>query len=133
MTGYAVEHDSYNLSLLKKNSPSQATLSKKYRSHFEIIAAILAATKYDSGDKYALMKRTGINYAQLKKYLASITKIGFIEVRVRGQQILYGATERGVEFLKQYYILLGMLMNTYSLDEQSRSVCQTVIAPFKKS
>lgn len=133
MADYMLEHDSYNLSLLKKNSPCQSTLSKKYRSHFEIIAAILDATKYDSGDKYSLMKRTGINYAQLKKYLASITKIGFIEIRMIGQRILYAATERGLEFLKQYYLLLGMLMNTYSLEEQSRSVCQTAYAPFKKS
>jgi predicted transcriptional regulator len=133
MANYTVEHESYNLSLLKKSSPYQLTLSKKYRSHFEIIAAILDATKYDSGDRYSLMKRTGINYAQLKKYLASITKIGFIEVRMRGQQIQYCATERGLDFLRQYYILLGMLMNTYGLGERDQSVCQAAFASFKKS
>ena len=133
MADFTVEHDSYNLSLLKKNSPCQLTLSKKYRSHFEIIAEILDAIKYGSGDKYSLMKRTGINYAQLKKYLASIAKIGFVEVRVRGQQILYCETERGLEFLKQYYVLLGMLINTYALTEQNQSIYQTAYAKVGRS
>jgi predicted transcriptional regulator len=133
MADFTVGHDSYNLSLLKKSSPCQLTLSKKYRSHFEIIAEILDALKYDTGDKYSLMKRTGINYAQLKKYLTSITKIGFVEIRMRGQQILYCATDRGQEFLRQYYVLLGMLINTYTLGEQHQSIYQTAYAPLKKS
>jgi predicted transcriptional regulator len=132
MADYTVGHDLCTLSVRKKDNLYQLPFSKKYRSHFEIIAAILEATKYDSGDRYSLMKRTGINYAQLKKYLGSTTKIGFIEVRMEGRQILYRATDRGLEFLKQYYVLLGMLMNTYLLSEQGQSICQTVYTPFKK-
>lgn len=132
MANYTLEHDSYDVSLRKKYNLSDLPFSKKYRSHFEIIASILDAARYSSGDRYFLMKRTSINYAQLKKYLESLAKIGFIEVQMRGSQIAYCATQKGLDFLRQYYVLLGMLMNAYTLGKQGQAVCQTAYVAFNK-
>jgi predicted transcriptional regulator len=132
MASYAVEPDSCDSPLRKKYDHCELPLSKKYRSHFEIAASILDAAKYDSRDRYFLMKRTSINYAQLKKYLESLAKIGFIEVQMRGGQMLYCSTQRGLEFLRQYYVLLGMLMNAYALGKQGQAVYQTAYATLNK-
>ena len=89
---------------------------KKNRSHFEIIASILEAIK-DNGtvlSGYSLMKHAGINSAQLKEYLESLTEIGFIETDTKENRILYRASEKGLDFLGQYYILVGMLSSTYA-------------------
>ena len=132
MVEYTVEHNQCELLLRKKYNLCQLPLSKKYRSHFEIIASILEAAKCSSGDRYFLMKHTSANYAQLKKYLESLNRLGFIEIRMRDQQILYCATEKGLEFLKQYYILLGMLTNPYAPSRQGQLIYQTAYAAFKK-
>ncbi len=132
MANYTLEHDPYDVSLRKKYNLSELPFSKKYRSHFEIIASILDAAKYDSGDRYFLMKRTSVNYAQLKKYLESLAKIGFIEVQMRGSQMAYCATQKGLEFLRQYYVLLGMLMNAYTLGKEGRVIYQTACTAFSK-
>jgi predicted transcriptional regulator len=125
MATYTLEHDSCDLSLRKKYNLCELPFSKKYRSHFEIIASILDATKYNSTDRYFLMKRTSINYAQLNKYLESLTNIGFIEVQMKDGQMAYSTTQKGLEFLKQYYVLLGTLMNAYTLGKQGRAIYQT--------
>lgn len=132
MANWIADYASSDSSLRRKYNLCQLPLSKKYRSHFEIIASILDVTRCDSGDRYFLMKHTGVNYAQLKKYLGSLAKIGFIEVRMRGQQMLYCATEKGLAFLRQYYVLLGMLTNTYALSEQGQLLYQVAHAALKK-
>jgi len=88
-------------------------LQKKYRSQMEIIALILEAAGSDGAALYSLMKRTSINYAQLKKYLPSLIEIGFIEAEVGDGKISFRASERGLAFLKQYNILRDMLLSTY--------------------
>lgn len=132
MANCTVGYDSLDSPLRKTYNLCQLPLSKKYRSHFEIMATILDVAKCGSGDRYFLMKRTGINYAQLKKYLGSLTKIGFIEIRMRGQQMLYCATEKGVAFLRQYYVLLAMLTNVYAPGEQSQIIYQAQHTALKK-
>jgi predicted transcriptional regulator len=133
VANYTLGHDSCDLVLRKKYHLCDLPFSKKYRSHFEIIASILDAAKFNDGDRYFLMKRTSVNYAQLKKYLDTLTKIGFIEVRMRDQQILYCATNKGLEFLNQYYVLIGMLVSTYELSRQGQLIYQAAQAAFKKS
>ena len=88
-------------------------LQKKYRSQMEIIALILEAAGSNGAALYSLMKRTSINYAQLKKYLPSLIKIGFIEAEVGDGKISFRASERGLAFLRQYNILRDMLLSTY--------------------
>jgi predicted transcriptional regulator len=133
VANYTLRHDSCDLVLRKKYHLCDLPFSKKYRSHFEIIASILDATKFNDGDRYFLMKRTSVNYAQLNKYLEILTKIGFIEVRMRDQQILYCATNKGLEFLNQYCVLIGMLVSTYELSRRSQLIYQVAQATFKKS
>jgi predicted transcriptional regulator len=85
-------------------------LHKKYRSHFEIIGLVLEAVKADSATPFSIMKHASVNCAQLKKYLKSLTEIGFLEVEIQKCKIFYRASEEGLEFLRQYYILLEMLL-----------------------
>jgi len=85
-------------------------LHKKYRSHFEIIGLVLEAVKADSATPFSIMKHVSINCMQLKKYLRSLTEMGFLEVEIKKSRIFYRATKEGLEFLKQYYLLLGMLL-----------------------
>jgi predicted transcriptional regulator len=132
MAAYTVTRDSSDSSLLGTKDVWQLPASKKYRSHFEIIASILDVARNNSGDKYFLMKHTSVNYAQLKKYLGFLTRTRFIEVEMRGQRIQYCATERGLAFLKQYRILLGMLADTYAVGDQGQLVYQPTCAPTRK-
>lgn len=89
------------------------SLQKKYRSQMEIIALILEAAGSNGAGLYSLMKRTSINYAQLKKYLPSLTKIGFLEAEIREGKISFRVSERGFAFLRQYNILRDMLLSAY--------------------
>ena len=85
---------------------------KKNRSHFEIIASMLEVVKDKCTSKYSLMKHTGTNFVELKKYLESLTEMGFIEADIKNGQVLYRASDRGIDFLRHYYSLLGMMVST---------------------
>jgi predicted transcriptional regulator len=82
---------------------------KKYRNQMEVIASILEAAE-GGATLYFLTKRTGINYAQLKKYLPSLTKLGFMETEIKEGKVSFKISERGLAFLKQYDILRDMLL-----------------------
>jgi predicted transcriptional regulator len=124
MAAYTVTRDSSDSFLLGTNDVWQLPASKKYRSHFEIMASILDVARSNSGDRYFLMKRSSVNYAQLKKYLGFLTRIRFIEVEMRERRIRYCATEKGLAFLKQYHILLGMLADAHAPEDQAQLVYQ---------
>jgi predicted transcriptional regulator len=85
-------------------------LHKKYRSHFEIIASMLEAVKSNEASLSYLWKHTNSNCAQLKKYLGWLTERGFINMSIVRGQVLYRANEKGMEFLRQYHLLLSMLL-----------------------
>jgi predicted transcriptional regulator len=99
-------------------------LQKKYRSQMEIIALILEAAGSNGAALYSIMKRTGINYAQLKKYLPSLTKIGFMEAEIREGKVSFRISERGIAFLRQYNILRDMLLSAYMGSEQFNAICE---------
>jgi predicted transcriptional regulator len=85
-------------------------LHKKYRSHFEIIGLVLEAVKASSATPFSIMTHARINCMQVKKYLVSLTEIGFLEVEIRRSRIFYRASKEGLDFLRQYYVLLEMLL-----------------------
>ena len=90
---------------------------KKNRSHFEIIASVLEAVKSKDMALYHLMKHTGSNYAELRKYLESLAEIGFIETDEKEDRVMYRASERGLDFLRQYHVLLHMLLDTSDYED----------------
>ena len=94
----------------KYNLSSLQPLHKKYRSHFEIIGLVLEAVKAESATPFSIMKHASVNFMQLKKYLKSLTEIGFLEVEIRRSTIFYRASKEGLEFLRQYYTLIEMLL-----------------------
>jgi len=98
----------------------------KYRSNIELIGLILEAVKNNDITRYPLMRYTSINYSQLKKYLGRLTEIGFIETHKKDDQVLYRASEKGLDFLRQYYVLLGTLLNAYTRSKSPEAICQEV-------
>jgi len=110
-----LEMGSLYYSLLhKKRNLCGLTLRKKYRSHFELIALMLEAAKDSDVTRFSILKRAGTNCKELTKYLQTLAEIGFVEMTIRKDQILYRASETGLDFLRQYYVLFGMLMNASS-------------------
>jgi predicted transcriptional regulator len=96
----------------KKYNLCGLPLHKKYRGHFEIIALVLEAVKADSATRFSIMKQAGINCAQLKKYLKSLTEMGFVVMELKGNKESYRASDEGLEFLRHYHVLLGMLLTS---------------------
>jgi predicted transcriptional regulator len=97
-------------------------LHKKYRGHFEIIALLLEAVKDNGATRFSIMKHANTNYNQLKKYLRSLTEIGFIEMDKKEGQCLYRTSEKGLDFLRQYYVLLGMLLSAFARNKSASIV-----------
>lgn len=98
------------------------SLDKKYRSHLEIVGLILDVIKYNDVARYYLMKYTGINYSQLKKYLDLLGKIGFIDLSIKDGKILYKASGKGLAFLRQYNVLRDMLLSASSQNKPANMV-----------
>lgn len=95
-----------------KNRPYSWAFHKKYRSHFEIIALMLEAAKDSGSAKFSIMRHSSVNCKQLNKYLKSLVQMGFLEIEIRRSQILYRASEKGLEFLRHYYVLQSMLLTS---------------------
>lgn len=110
METYIVDHNLPYLPLRTKYRTCGFPLGKKYRSHFEIIALMVEAVKDGDQAKFSIMKHASINCGQLNKFLASLIEMGFIEQYSTNDKILYRASERGLAFLRQYYVLLSMFL-----------------------
>lgn len=84
---------------------------RRYRGYFDIIALVLEAGKDYGASRFSIMKSAGINCNQLRKYLETLIEIGFVEV-FRGQnRSMYRTSDKGLDFLKQYHALLGLLLS----------------------
>ena len=110
MENYIVDRDLSYLPLQKKYLLCGFPLGKKYRSHFEIIALMVEAVKDGGQAKFSIMKHASINCGQANKFLNSLIEMGFIEQHVAEGRPFYRASERGLAFLRQYYVLLSMLL-----------------------
>ena len=111
-------------------------LHKKYRSYFEIVALMLEATKESDTTRYLIMKRAGVNCKEARKYSQSLVEIGFIEVCVEEGRMLYKASEKGLDFLRQYYVLLGLLLNNCASKDAtsvSRRPGPQILAPLQSN
>jgi predicted transcriptional regulator len=123
MANYTKEVGVCYLPLHKKYRTSVfLNLDKKYRSHFEIVALLLEAVKDNCATRFSIMKHAGINCAQLRKYLQSLTQIGFIDMQIRGNRVLYSTSVKGLDFLRQYHILLGMLLDAHTRNELATAI-----------
>jgi predicted transcriptional regulator len=96
----------------KRNNLSSMALGKKYRSHFEITALMLEIIRANGATRFFIMERSGINCAQLKKYLESLVETGLVDTGMEDGRIIYRASSKGLEFLRHYYVLLEMLLST---------------------
>jgi len=80
---------------------------------------MLEAVKGNGATPFSIMKHASMNGAQLKKYLESLTEMDFIEMEVKDGRVLYRTSEKGLDFLRQYYVLLEMLLNAYAPNKQT--------------
>lgn len=104
-------------------------IGKKYRSHFEIIALIVEAVKDGTQAKFSIMKYANVNSGQFNKFLNSLVEMGFIERYLTDGRPLYRASARGQSFLRQYYILLSMLMTSESNTRHLPVMYETGVRP----
>jgi predicted transcriptional regulator len=84
---------------------------KKYRSQFEIMASMLEAARDNGATRFSIMKFSDVNFVKVKEYLDFLTDMGLIDEDGNDGQILYTASEKGLEYLRQYYVLLGILLS----------------------
>jgi predicted transcriptional regulator len=82
------------------------------------MALILEAAKGEGASLSYAIKYAGTNYMQFKKYLVSLVEMGYVDVNTKKGQVLYRASEKGLAFLKQYYVLLGMLLGACKEDNR---------------
>jgi predicted transcriptional regulator len=116
----------------KKYNSCRLPLHKKYRSNFEIIGLVLEAVKDNGTTRFFIMKYANINCAQLKKYLQALIDIGFIQADMKEGRVAYRSTEKGVEFLRQYYVLLGMLLSASTRNNPTSIVYEKEFDPFNR-
>ena len=110
MEDYAIDHDLSCLPLQNRYRLCGFPLGKKYRSHFEIIALMVEAVKDGGQARFSIMKHASINCGQLNRFLNSLIEMGFIWEDVKDGRVMYRASERGIDFLRQYYVLLSMFL-----------------------
>ncbi len=70
---------------------------------------MLEAMKENGASRFFIMKHTKTNSAQLNRYLKSLIEIGFTETTLKNGRFLYVTSEKGLAFLRQYYVLQEML------------------------
>jgi len=127
LASYRTEVELHSLPLNSKYRTSNLLgLNKKYRSHFEIVALMLEAMKGSGATRFSVMKHTSVNSAQLRKYLKCLAEIEFIDMDTRQGQVFYKASTKGLDFLRQYYVLLGMLVNAWTRNEPYAAIYQEV-------
>lgn len=82
-------------------------MTKKMRSHLEILAEMVYNTKYSIG-VCRLMEDTNIEYKRLKKYVEEALRSGFIEAVSRRK---YRATKKGLKFYETVQQAKDMLVD----------------------
>jgi predicted transcriptional regulator len=93
---------------------------------------MLEAVKDNSTARFSIMKHADINSAQLKKYLQALIDIGFIQADIKEGQVAYRATEKGLDFLRQYYVLLGILLSVSTRNKSTSIVHETEYDAFNR-
>jgi predicted transcriptional regulator len=124
MATYPVSRTIPFLASRKKYNLSMLPLGRKYRSNFEIIALILEAAKDGGEGRFAIMRHASVNCSQLEKFLNSLIEMSFIEVYAREGRIRCRATEKGLAFLREYYVLLSMLMAEPTQNNIPNIICE---------
>ncbi|MGB9740964.1 MAG: winged helix-turn-helix domain-containing protein [Candidatus Bathyarchaeia archaeon] len=101
--------------------PSLLQKCKKYRGHFEIITLILKAARNRYVTRFSIAKYAKVNYVQLKKYLRFLVETRFIKVHLIDGRLFYTTSVEGVNFLKQYDILLDMFSNVQRANDSLKT------------
>ena len=122
MEKYIVDRSVSFIPLQKRYRLCGFPFGKKYRSHFEIIALIVEAVKDTGQPKFSIMKHASINCGQADKFLGSLAQMGFVVQYTMGGRPMFRASERGLVFLRQYYVLLGMFL----MSEEAKQPAITV-------
>jgi predicted transcriptional regulator len=95
---------------LKNGSAPEADFRFKNRSGLEILASIISAA-VGGARKTHVMYRANLSHSQLQRYLAFLESRGLVRTveSLAANAPLYEATERGMQFLRDYEALRGYL------------------------
>ena len=102
-----------------------SVFGKKYRSSFEVVAAILEVAA-DGVNRFTIACRLNTNYMQLQRYLSYLVRTGFVEVVAHGKQILYKTSRKGLEFLRLYNALLEMFLEDTETQTRTSVICRCI-------
>jgi len=80
----------------------------KKRGKFEIIVNILEIAKKPTV-KTRIMYRANLSFSQLEKYLKKAEKSRLLERKNDSNSITYQTTEKGEEFLENWYTIIQIL------------------------
>jgi predicted transcriptional regulator len=102
---------------LKNGSAPNADFRFKNRSGLEILASIISAA-VGGARKTHVMYRANLSHSQLQRYLAFLKSRGLVRTveSLAANALLYEATERGMQFLRDYE-KLGRYLNGTDLTE----------------
>ena len=85
------------------------------RGRMDIVADILRVAK-EGAKKTQIIFRARLNNAQCKKYLSLMMRKGLIEVDKQGKCVLYRASDKGTEYLREYHELREFLHKPSVMD-----------------
>ncbi|MEM3577133.1 MAG: winged helix-turn-helix domain-containing protein [Candidatus Bathyarchaeia archaeon] len=94
----------------KDAASKHVNFGKKHRSHFEIVSLILEDARDKYVTRFSIANYANINYTQLKQYLRVLIKMRLIEVHIVNGRVFYKTSAEGINFLKQYRVLLNIIL-----------------------
>jgi predicted transcriptional regulator len=83
-------------------------IERNRRSRTDILATIIKATKKGE-TQFKIREEARLNHQQLKLYLAELTTFGLVEMNELNGKRVYVASEKGIEYLRQYEVLSRFL------------------------
>jgi predicted transcriptional regulator len=89
-------------------SSASFAMIRDRRSRIEIFAAIIKITQ-NGQSSYRIMEETRLNSERARLYLDELFKLGLIEVNQQNGKEVYTASQRGIEYLRQYEVLRNLL------------------------
>ena len=89
-------------------SSASFAMIRDRRSRIEIFAAIIKITQ-NGQSSYRIMEEARLNSERARLYLDELFKLGLIEVNQQNGKEVYTASQRGIEYLRQYEVLRNLL------------------------
>jgi predicted transcriptional regulator len=84
------------------------TNTRKRRDRLHIMAEVLVVAR-DGALKTQIMYKANLSFAQLREYLSLLLELGLLKIEKTDQKTIYKTTRKGIEYLKSYDEIRGLL------------------------